>query len=251
MINTKAFYLTDTGRVREHNEDSVTILKNMSGEYLAVVADGMGGHRKGEVASALTVTHLGKRFMEGSSVGTKSDAVNWLSDNLSEINREILDYGEKNENSKGLGTTVVAAIITKEFLIFANIGDSSGYVIKNNKLHRVTKPHTLVNLLVDAGDLTEEEAKNHPKKNVLMKALGAAEKCEPDIFDVDNGSDGVFLCSDGLTSMLNDENIEKVLLETELTIEERVVKLIKKCNARGGNDNISIAYLQRESGDLA
>lgn len=246
----KAFYLTDTGRVREHNEDSVTILKNVSGEYLAVVADGMGGHRKGEVASALTVTHLGKRFMEASSVGTKSDAVNWLSDNISEINREILDYGEKNENSKGLGTTVVAAIITREFLIFANIGDSSGYVMKSGKLHRVTKPHTLVNLLVDAGDLTEEEAKNHPKKNVLMKALGAAEKCEPDIFDVDNGSDAIFLCSDGLTSMLNDENIEKVLLETELTIEERVIKLIKKCNARGGNDNISIAYLQRESGDL-
>ena len=123
--------------------------------------------------------------------------------------------------------------------------------MKNGKLHRVTKPHTLVNLLVDAGDLTEEEAQNHPKKNVLMKALGAAEKCEPDIFDVDNGSDGVFLCSDGLTSMLNDENIERVLLDTELTIEERVIKLIKKCNARGGNDNISIAYLQRESGDLA
>jgi len=226
-------------------------LRNVSGEYLAVVADGMGGHRKGEVASALTVTHLGKRFTESSSVGNKIDAVNWLSDNINEINREILDYGEKNENSKGLGTTVVAAIVTKDFLIFANIGDSSGYVMKNGKLHRVTKPHTLVNLLVDAGDLTEEEAQNHPKKNVLMKALGAAEKCEPDIFDVDNGSDGVFLCSDGLTSMLNDENIERVLLDTELTIEERVIKLIKKCNARGGNDNISIAYLQRESGDLA
>jgi len=247
----KSFYLTDTGRVREHNEDSVTILKNVSDEYLVVVADGMGGHRKGEVASALTVTHLGKRFTESASVGSKIDAVNWLSDNISEINREILDYGEKNENSKGLGTTVVAAIVTKEFLIFANLGDSSGYVMKNNKLHLVTKPHTLVNLLVDAGDLTEEQARNHPKKNVLMKALGAAEKCEPDIFDVDNGSNEVFLCSDGVTSLLSDEQIEKVLLDTELSIEERVVKLIKKCNARGGTDNISIAYLVRESGDIA
>lgn len=251
VINTKSFYLTDTGRVREHNEDSVTILKNISGEYLLVVADGMGGHRKGEVASALTVTHLGKRFTESASIGTKIDAVNWLSDNINEINKEILDYGEKNENSKGLGTTVVAAIVTKEFLIFANIGDSSGYVMKNNKLHRVTKPHTLVNLLVDAGDLTEEQAKTHPKKNVLMKALGAAEKAEPDIFDVDNDSNEVFLCSDGLTSMLNDDQIAKVLLETNLTVEERVIKLIKKCNARGGTDNISIAYLVRESGDIA
>lgn len=251
VINTKSFYLTDTGRVREHNEDSVTILKNVSGEYLLVVADGMGGHRKGEVASALTVTHLGKRFTESASIGTKIDAVNWLSDNINEINKEILEYGDQNENSKGLGTTVVAAIVTKEFLIFANIGDSSGYVMKNNKLHRVTKPHTLVNFLVDAGDITEEQALNHPKKNVLMKALGATEKCEPDIFDVDNGSDAVFLCSDGLTGMLNDEQIEKVLLENDLTVEEKVVKLIKKCNARGGSDNISVAYLVRESGDFA
>ena len=247
----KSFYLTDTGRIREHNEDSVTILKNISGEYLCVVADGMGGHRKGEVASALTVAHLGKRFTESASIGTKIDAVNWLSDNINEINKEILNYGEENENSKGLGTTVVAAIVTKDFLIFANIGDSSGYVIKNNKLHKVTKPHTLVNLLVDAGDLTPEQAANHPKKNVLMKALGAVEKREPDIFDVDNESNAVFLCSDGLTGMLSDEQIEKVLLDSDLTVEEKVVKLIKKCNARGGNDNISVAYLVRESGDVA
>ena len=229
MIKVKSFYLTDTGRVREHNEDSVTILKNISGEYLCVVADGMGGHRKGEVASALTVAHLGKRFTESASIGTKIDAVNWLSDNINEINKEILNYGEENENSKGLGTTVVAAIVTKEFLIFANIGDSSGYVIKNNKLHKVTKPHTLVNLLVDAGDLTPEQAANHPKKNVLMKALGASEKCEPDIFDVDNESSAVFLCSDGLTGMLSDEQIEKVLLDSDLTVEEKVVKTSGWC----------------------
>ena len=250
VINTKSFYLTDTGKVREHNEDSVTILKNINNEYLLVVADGMGGHRKGEVASSITLTHLGKRFQESASIGTKIDAVNWLSDNIVEINKEILTYGEEHENSKGLGTTVVAAIVTKEFLIFANIGDSSGYVMKSHKLHRVTKPHTLVNLLLDAGNITEEEARNHPKKNVLMKALGAAEKCEPDIFDVDNESTEILLCSDGLTSMLSDEQIEKVLLENDLTVEEKVIKLIKKCNARGGNDNISIAYLVRESGDI-
>lgn len=247
----KTFYLTDTGRVRSHNEDSVTILKNKNEEYLVVVADGMGGHRKGEVASSMAVAHLGKRFTNSASVGTKLDAVNWLNDNISEINKEILEYGEANEDSRGLGTTVVAAIVTKEFLIFANLGDSSGFVIKNNKLHLVTKPHTLVNLLVDAGNITLEEAKNHPKKNVLMKALGAAEKCEPDIYDVDNDSTEVLLCSDGLTSLLSEEQIEKVLLESDLTLEEKVVKLIRKCNARGGNDNISIAYLVRESGDIA
>ena len=210
----------------------------------------MGGHRKGEVASALTVAHLGKRFTSAASIGTKADAINWLNDNINEINKEILEYGNKNANSKGLGTTVVAAIVTKEYLIFANLGDSAGYVMKNKKLHRVTRPHTLVNLLVDSGNLTEEEARNHPKKNVLMKALGACEKAEPDIFDVDNDSNIVFLCSDGLTSMLSDDQIERVLLEDELSIEEKVVKLIRKCNARGGTDNISIAYLERESGDI-
>lgn len=241
----KSCYMTDSGKVRSHNEDSVTILKNASDEYLLVVADGMGGHRKGEVASSLAVSRLGKRFNETPSIGSKLDAVNWLNDNINEINREILEYGETHIDSKGLGTTVVVALLTKSYLIFGNIGDSSGYVIKNNKLHRVTKAHTLVNLLVEAGNITEEEAKTHPKKNILMKALGVSEKCELDIFDVDIESDEILLCSDGLTNMLSDEQIEKVLLDEEMDTEEKVEKLIKKCNARGGNDNISIAYLNR------
>lgn len=241
----KACYKTDSGKVRSHNEDSVTILKNSNNEYLLVVADGMGGHRKGEVASSIVVSHLGKRFNDTPSIGSKLDAVNWLNDNINEINQEILLYGEENVDSKGLGTTVVVALLTKNYLIFGNIGDSSGYVIKNNKLHKITHDHTLVNLLVDAGNLTEEEAKNHPKKNVLMKALGVTEKCELDIFDVDMGIDAIMLCSDGLTNMLSDEQIEKVLVDEELDTEEKIDKLIMKSNARGGNDNISIAYLTR------
>lgn len=241
----KTCYMTDSGRVRSHNEDSVTILKNASDEYLLIVADGMGGHRKGEVASSLAVSRLGKRFNETPSIGTKLDAVNWLNDNINEINKEILEYGENNIDSKGLGTTVVVALLTKSYLIFGNIGDSSGYVIKNNKMHKVTKAHTLVNLLVEAGNITEEEAKTHPKKNILMKALGVSEKCEIDIFDVDIESDAIMLCSDGLTNMLTDEQIEKVLIDEELDTEEKVEKLIMKCNARGGNDNISIAFLSR------
>ena len=241
----KACYMTDAGRVRSHNEDSVTVLKNASDEFLLVVADGMGGHRKGEVASSMVVSRLGKRFNETPSIGSKLDAVNWLNDNINEINRDILEYGEQNIDSKGLGTTVVAALLTKSYLIFGNIGDSSGYVIKNNKLHKVTKDHTLVNLLVDAGNLTQDEAKTHPKKNVLMKALGASEKADLDIFDVDMESDAILLCSDGLTNMLTDEQIEKVLTDDELEAEEKVERLIRKCNARGGNDNISVAYLIR------
>lgn len=246
----KTFYLTDAGRVRTHNEDSVTILKNKSNEYLLMVADGMGGHRKGEVASSIALTHLGKRFTDSASIGTKHDAVTWLNDNINEINRSILDYTAENEDSVGMGSTLVVAILTNDYLIFGNIGDSSGYVLKDGKLHKVTKDHTLVNLLVQAGNLTEEQAKYHPKKNVLMRALGATDKAELDIFDiVDFEFDGIMLCSDGLTSLLTDEQIEKVLDDQEISIEEKVQKLIHKCNARGGNDNVSIAYLEKEKGD--
>ncbi len=240
----KAFYLTDTGRVRTHNEDSVTILKNASGEYLMVVCDGMGGHRKGEVASSMAIALLGTRFNKISSIGSELDAVNWLNDSISEINKSILEYANNNPDSTGMGTTIVVALLTHDYLIFGNIGDSSGFVIKKGAMHKVTKDHTLVNLLVQAGNLTEEEAKFHPKKNVLMKALGAAEKCELDIFEVvDPNIDGILLCSDGLTNMLSNEQIEKVINDHELSIEEKVSKLIRKCNARGGTDNISVAYL--------
>ena len=247
----KTFYLTDAGRVRDHNEDSVTILKNMNNEYLLIVADGMGGHRAGEVASSLAVTHLGSRFQGISSIGSKLDAVNWLNDNINEINKKIIDYTKEYPDTTGMGTTLVVALLTNEYLIFGNIGDSRGYVLKNNKLHKVTKEHTLVNLLVSTGELTLEEAENHPKKNVLMKALGATDSCELDIFDVDKDIDGIMLCSDGLTNMLTKEQIEKVLIDDELTIEEKVRKLIRKSNARGGTDNITIAFLVRESEDAS
>lgn len=247
----KSFYLTDTGKVRTHNEDSVTILKNASNEYLLIVCDGMGGHRKGEVASSMAIAALGTRFNKISSIGSKLDAVNWLNDSVNEINKNILEYASLNPDSTGMGTTLVVALLTKDYLIFGNIGDSSGFVLKKGVLHKVTKDHTLVNLLVQAGNLTEEEAKFHPKKNVLMRALGAAEKCELDIFDViefNTTVDGIFLCSDGLTNMLTNEQITKVLVDPELEIEEKISKLIRKCNARGGTDNISVAYLEINDG---
>lgn len=245
----KSFYLTDTGRVRSHNEDSVTIVKNANNEHLMIVADGMGGHRAGEIASSMVVTQIGTRFSNLSTIGSKMDAVKWLKENVEEVNLNILKYGEEHPESMGLGTTTVMALLTNEFLIFVNIGDSSGYVLKNEKLHKITKEHTLVNFLVETGELTEEEAKNHPKKNVLMKALGVSEKQELDIFDVDPNVESIILASDGLTNMLTMEQIEKVLNEEELKDEDKLIKLIKKCNARGGTDNISIAYLVKDSGE--
>ena len=213
-------YLTDPGMVRERNEDSVIIVENSAGEILMCVADGMGGHKDGEVASSIAITHIGKRFRSISSVGNKEDAINWMQSTVSEANVEIFKYVAAHPESEGMGTTVVIAILTPSFLLFGNIGDSSGYVVKNKKLHKITVDHTLVNLLVKSGELTEEEAKDHPRKNVLMKALGANTNVEMDIFNVELGIDGIMLCSDGLTNMLDDTQIVKVLLE-EGRIEDR------------------------------
>ena len=240
----KSFYQTDPGKVRSHNEDSVTIVENASGEYLAVVADGMGGHKAGEVASSLAVNELSKRFSELSSIGSKEEAVVWLKEIIDEVNIKILKYAEEHIDAAGLGTTCVCSIFTKDFLLFGNIGDSSGYVIKNSKLYKVTKDHTLVNILLENGELTEKAAKVHPQKNVLMKALGAAEKIEMDIFDVERDVEGVLLCSDGLTNMMSTEQMEKVLNDGDLELEEQVDKMIMKANMRGGNDNITIACVK-------
>ena len=243
----ETFYLTDTGIVRDHNEDSVIIVKNSDGSILMAVADGMGGHKAGEVASSIAISYLSNRFMESFFKMNKASAVEWIKTCVNEINGQIFKYTEENPESKGMGTTLVMSIITYEYILFGNIGDYSGFVIKDNKIHKVTHDHTLVNLLLAAGELTKEEAKNHPKKNILMNALGINDPIEIDVFDCNMDVNDILLCSDGLTTMISEEQIEKVLLEDSVTTEEKVVKLIKKANNRGGNDNISVAYLKKDN----
>ena len=243
----KSFYLTDAGKVRTHNEDNVTIISNKDNNYLMAIADGMGGHRAGEVASSIAIEYLEKHFTDSFSKMSKVDAVNWIRDAVDEINSLIFKHEKTHPESKGMGTTLVMSILTKEYLLFGNVGDSSGFVLKDEKLHKVTYDHTLVNLLVSAGELTKEEASVHPKKNVLMKALGASQEVDVDIFDCDMDITEILLASDGLTGLVDREQIEKVLL-SEGTCEEKVNKLIQKANNRGGTDNISVAYLVREEG---
>lgn len=239
----RAFYLTDCGKVRSHNEDSVTIIKNRSGEYLMAVADGMGGHRAGEVASDLTISYLSEHFKNTFKKLDKKEAIEWLKQSVTEINNLLFKYSEDHPESTGMGTTLVTAIVTKNYILIGNIGDSSGFVMKENEIHKVTYDHTLVNLLVSAGEITEEEAKNHPKKNILMKALGANDPIDIDIYDCDMDLEAIILTSDGLTNMLEYKQIEKVI-NSDLSVEDQVVKLIAKANNRGGTDNISVAYLR-------
>ena len=243
----ESFYLTDTGIVRDHNEDSVIILSNDEGSVLMAVADGMGGHRAGEVASSIAISSLSKRFNETFFKMNKASAVEWIKESVNEINGLIFKHTEENPDSKGMGTTLVLSIVTDDYILFGNIGDSSGFVMKDGKIHKVTKDHTLVNLLLDAGELTVEEARNHPKKNILMNALGINDPIEIDIFDCNLDVDEILLCSDGLTTMITSEQIEKVL-DGDGTLEDKVIKLIKKANNRGGNDNISVAYLVKSKG---
>ena len=152
----KYFYITDTGSVREHNEDSVTIVENSCGEYLLAVADGMGGHRAGEIASNIVINHLTDTFLKNKELGTKEQAINWLKETVSESNQLIIEHTQDHPESTGMGTTIVTALLSKDYLLFGNIGDSSGFVIKNHEIHKITTDHTLVNLLVKSGELTEE-----------------------------------------------------------------------------------------------
>lgn len=239
------YFITDPGKIRERNEDSVSICENKSGEILLAVADGMGGHKNGEVASFIALDLICKRFESIGSIGNKEDAVNWIQSTVSEANVAIFKYVSEHSESQGMGTTLVLSVLTPSFLLIGNIGDSSGYIYKHNKIHKITEDHTLVNLLYKNGELTETEAKNHPKKNVLMKALGSSTHVDMDIFNVELNIDGIFLCSDGLTNMLDDSQIAKVLSE-KITLKDRLEKLIYKANNRGGNDNISIACLMKE-----
>ena len=236
---------TDVGKAREINEDSYYVPQNEDDLKLFIVADGMGGYNGGEIASSLAIKSA-RNYIETNFIGTPKDRESMqklIKSSMQYANMVVYEKSKESDELKGMGTTLVLALVTPEYILFGNIGDSSGFVMKNNHLHKVTHDHTLVNLLVSAGELTEEEARNHPRKNILMNALGINDPIDIDIFDCSMEIDSILLCSDGLTTMLLDEQIEKTLLEENLTIEEKVERLINKANNRGGKDNISVAYL--------
>jgi protein phosphatase len=239
----KSFYLTDAGIVRDHNEDSVIISKNISGQHLMLVADGMGGHRAGEVASSMVVTHFGKAWSNVTQIRDVESAVNWVKNQIDEINDSIYHYAVVNPECHGMGTTCVLAIIADDYIIVANAGDSRAYQLTNQMIEQVSIDHTLVNALYLQGELTKEEALVHPKRNVLMRALGTYETIDVDVFEVDRNVDGILLCSDGLTNMLFQDEIKDIIYSNR-TIENKVNELVIQANHRGGVDNISVALME-------
>lgn len=239
----EAYYATEVGKVRGHNEDNVIAVATDESNYLLVVSDGMGGHRAGEVASMITTTYLADDFMNH-QFKNKQEAITWLEESIKIINNKIMEYSVNNPTTKGMGTTVVVCIVTSEFSVIGNIGDSSGYLVYKDDIVKITDDHTLVNMLVKAGELTKEEAKFHPRRNILMKALGTNDPVDIDIFDLEMDFKGILLCSDGLTNMINENEI-LTILNKEKDIKVAVDRLISKANNRGGTDNISVAYYKR------
>lgn len=233
---------TDRGKQRESNQDYANTYQNEVSLVLAVLCDGLGGHRAGDVASEMVASQLGNSWKH-SSVQSAQEIVHWLEKEINLENNRLVDKAEQYEDLKGMGTTLVAVAEATDGFVVANIGDSRAYRLMDNRLIQMTNDHSLVGELMRSGELTEEEAFHHPKKNVLTRSLGVREKIDIDI-DVYpyEAADIIMLCSDGLSNMVADREMEK-MLNTPETLEDKATMLIDLANKRGGTDNITLLMI--------
>ncbi len=232
------FSATDIGLQRKLNEDYYDnyIDSNIT---LLVVADGMGGHNAGEIASELAVKSFIYYFKENFESCT--DITSFLTECVNYSNGIIFEESHNNEELSNMGTTIVSALIFEDYLYILNVGDSRAYMKNSFGFKQVSRDHSLVNDLLLSGTITEEEAKNYGRKNVITKSLGAEDNVEPDITSLEiNKGDIVLLCTDGLNSLVTDNEIEEIISK-DLSLEERVFELIDLSLGRGGNDNITIS----------
>jgi serine/threonine protein phosphatase PrpC len=232
--------LTDTGRLRPDNEDSLFVR-----EPLFVVADGMGGARAGEVASQVAV----EAFQEG--LPERGTAEERLTEVVQEANRRIHALSREHEERQGMGTTLTAAMLEDASITIAHVGDSRAYLFREGQLQRLTQDHSLVAELVRRGKLTEEQAEEHPQRSIITRALGIEPAVEVDTWSYSaRHGDVLLLCSDGLTSMLTEEQIVDVLSRRE-TLQEAARALIRTANEAGGRDNISVILTRLEEDGAA
>ena len=248
--------ITDVGRVRTIDEDSILAADlsfgiNSENEkfLLLAVADGMGGHAKGEEASKIALNTLTKSVVP-ELFGDKS-FTELLENGIKNANQEILDYTSKNPESSGMGTTTVCALVKGNDVHLANVGDSRAYVISNDEIRRVTKDHSYVQALIDEGKITEEESREHPQKNVITKAVGIMESVEPDTMKLTLDNDeSLLLCCDGVIAHLPDEDIHKIIRD-ENNPQNACQQIVDLANERGGTDNISLIILSSKNEDMA
>lgn len=235
---------SDTGKIRVVNEDSVAVLKRPSGLMLAIVADGMGGHKAGDVASQMTVDQLSHYFLEDDDTAflTLDSKKEWLSGRIDTINRVVFDHSVANQECKGMGTTLIAALIEGDEGVLCHIGDSRAYLI-NETIQQITRDHSYVNVLVDSGEITQEEAEAHPKKNWIVRALGTESGIERELIDFSFADASYLLiCSDGLSNKIPKEELASIVRATA-PLSQKGQELVNLANDLGGEDNISLILL--------
>lgn len=243
----KTFSMTDTGIRREMNQDYLFACDTPVGNLpnLYIVADGMGGHKAGEYASRYTV----ERVTASVARSTGEEPVTILNEAIEKANEILIEESKEDESKRGMGTTIVAATMIGHKLIVANVGDSRLYVIDDG-IHQITKDHSLVEEMVRLGEMNEEQAKAHPDKNIITRAVGATAKVEVDFFEVElKDGDSVLLCSDGLTNMVDNEDIYRIISDNE-DVEKEVRTLIETANQNGGKDNITAIIIKLLSDEV-
>jgi serine/threonine protein phosphatase PrpC len=225
--------LTDIGRKRGHNEDSLGVFDGLG---LYVVADGMGGHAAGEVASKMAVD-----ILKGVIAKPSGPAAELLPAGIKLANEEIARHAARRLELRGMGTTIVAALVDGDKLHLAHVGDSRAYVYtRENRLVRLTTDHSLVFEMVLAGQLTEGQARTHPMRNIITRALGSKPEVQVDISRRSLAPGEIYLlCSDGLTGMLTDDDIAYIILQNRENLPGLVRELIHRANEAGGDDNIT------------
>lgn len=237
-IVTKYSMKTDKGIVRATNQDSCFVTIFDDGSCFAVVCDGMGGPNAGDVASEIAVKNISERFVAGWRPKITVESVkNLLSTSISAANICVYDAAEADEKYRGMGTTVVAAVLMDEILVIAHVGDSRAYLISDH-IQLLTKDHSLVQELVDSGQITDSDAKNYPYRNVITRAIGISEHVDIDFSERRvEASDKIMLCSDGLTNFISEKDIYKIISDNDIDVVSDI--LVNTANSNGGGDNIT------------
>jgi serine/threonine protein phosphatase PrpC len=248
-LEVRASGISDVGLQREGNEDAFSVQSSLG---LYIVADGMGGHLAGEVASRVAVAIIGKSYRKwlehdipddelfGYPDASLSKIGNYIMNSIRLANRVIYEMATEYEQYNGMGTTVVTLLVTPNLIVAANVGDSRIYMVRDGRIERMSKDHTIVSEHVEMGAMTEEEAAKSPLRHILTRNLGSAQSVEPEVFEiVPSGRDRFILCSDGLTDLANDKEILEVALgEDEPELLSR--KLVDLALQRGGHDNTTV-----------
>lgn len=236
-----AYGNTDIGSSRSMNQDYFYLSTNPIGNLpnIFIVADGMGGHKAGDVASRETVGIIIRDIQESK----RKDPVSIMEEAIDKANQGLIKISLDNPELEGMGTTVVMATICGDIVYIANIGDSRLYII-NDEIRQITRDHSFVQEMVSLGKLDKKSAKNHARKNILTRALGVEKNVVADFFEIkyEKGS-RILICSDGLTNMVDDEEIKAIVME-EKHLEEAVKRLIDKANENGGMDNITSLLIE-------